>query len=581
MNKTVTINISGIIFHIEEDAYERLSKYLNTIKSYFKDSDGRDEIMADIEARIAELLREKVSNVKQVVMMNDVDHVISVMGKPEDYTGEASDEGDTGRENTSSATNEDDFIDFSKKKRRRVFRDPDDKVIGGVCSGIASYFDFDPLWLRLGLVGFTLLGGAGILIYIILWIVIPIAKTTAEKLEMRGEKVNINNIKKTVEEEMGNLKQKAKDFEKEVKNFSSPENRAKVRTGTERFADFMTSLFGGIFKVLGKIIAVVMIFIGVIFTIGLFSTVFGVAHIGWDNSFEWMNLVLPNEGQFVLTMITLILFLGIPFIMLIYAGIRVLLGIRERNKYVNIGATSLWAIGVGLMIWVVINFVVEFRENSYITEVYKIDTKSDTLYLKAEDSGEGWNQDAPPFRKKRRSFNNRDIDFVKIDEKVVRFGFPDLSVETSEDDTFRIEIVRYAHGTDKKSASNRAKNIRYKDPSVVDSMVIFDEVCYFPTSDKWRGQDVKIIVKVPKGKAVFLGKSIKNVIYDVENIHDVWDGDMLNRTWIMKEEGLDCLDCKGLDLENGEIHIRDGEKEIHIKTPGIPPPPPPAPEKHS
>src|SRR3989304_2523326 len=163
MKKTITMNLSGIIFHIEEDAYETLSKYLNTIKGYFKDSDGGDEIMADIESRIAEMLSEKLNTGKQAILIADVEEVIAIMGKPEDYAGE----------NSNSETKEETKTEEQageRKRRRRVFRDPDEKILGGVCSGIANYFDFDPLWLRLGWVVLTLLGGAGILIYIIIWI---------------------------------------------------------------------------------------------------------------------------------------------------------------------------------------------------------------------------------------------------------------------------------------------------------------------------------------------------------------------------------------------------------------------------
>ena len=136
------MNLSGIIFHIEEDAYDMLNKYLSTIKGYFKDSDGRDEIMSDIESRIAEMLQEKVNKTKQAVLMSDVESVISVMGKPEDFAGE-----NESSENKQSASSENNTYS-PNTTRRRVFRDPDDKVLGGVCSGISSYFDFDPIWLR-------------------------------------------------------------------------------------------------------------------------------------------------------------------------------------------------------------------------------------------------------------------------------------------------------------------------------------------------------------------------------------------------------------------------------------------------
>lgn len=200
MNKTVTINISGIIFHIEEDAYDKLSKYLSTIKGYFSKTDGGNEIMSDIEARIAEMLQSKTSAVKQVVLMADVDSVIEAMGKPEEFA-----EGHTEKEEQ-----EDESFQSSEPIKKRLFRDPDNKAVGGVCSGIAAYFDVDIVWIRLAMFLLIFFGGLSLWVYIILWIVIPEAKTTAEKLAMRGEKIDINNISKTVKEEAEQLKQRAK-----------------------------------------------------------------------------------------------------------------------------------------------------------------------------------------------------------------------------------------------------------------------------------------------------------------------------------------------------------------------------------
>ena len=146
MNKTVTTNIGGFIFHIDDIAYEKLSQYLNTIKGYFKQSEGRDEIIGDIEARIAEMFREKTGNTKQVVTMKDVDEVIAVMGQPEAFAGE----GDAQSSFSESATSASE-PSSARKGRRRIFRDPDEKILGGVCSGISAYFDIISWLLNLAI----------------------------------------------------------------------------------------------------------------------------------------------------------------------------------------------------------------------------------------------------------------------------------------------------------------------------------------------------------------------------------------------------------------------------------------------
>src|ERR1043166_3707171 len=245
MKKTITMNLSGIIFHIEEDAYDKLNKYLSTIRGYFKDSEGRDEIMNDIEARIAEMLQEKVSNTKQAVLMPDVESVIAVMGKPEDFAG-SEESSDEKKEEPREKQN---YSSSGSNRRRRVFRDPDDKVFGGVCSGISNYFDVDPLWLRAAFAIAFFVFGSGLLLYIILMIIIPKAKTSAEKLEMRGEKVDINNIGKVVNEEF-------EDFKKRMKEYDTKENREKVRTSTEKVGDFISDVFMNIVHILAKVFSV-------------------------------------------------------------------------------------------------------------------------------------------------------------------------------------------------------------------------------------------------------------------------------------------------------------------------------------
>ena len=566
MNKTVTINISGIIFHIEEDAFEKLSKYLGTIKSYFKDSDGRDEIMADIESRIAEILKEKIGSGRQVVLMTDVEHVVSIMGKPEDYAGES----ETGTEENKKE--EEPVIDFSKR-RRRVFRDPDDKVLGGVCSGISNYFDIDPLWLRLALVIITLLGGAGFLIYIILWIVIPKAKTTAEKLEMKGEKVNINNIKRSVEEELEHLNKKGKDMKEDIKNFSGPENREKVKSGVDKCLDFIASVGTSFLRVFAKIIAVVLIIIGVVFIIALVSSVFGVSNFGSSNSSEWMGVIFNSSSEYDMAWIALTMILGIPFIMLVYGGFRLLLGIKERNRIVGISATVLWVSGLALGLYCGLDLATEFAETGRTREIVTVSTSSDTLILRGiEPSDQEMGEDDSRIRRKiRKSGNNQDWEFINMEEKLVRFGCPDISIEKAGGDSFQIEIIRYAQGFDKKDALNRARGINYQAPAIQDSIVEFLPVASFSTSDKWRAQDIKIIIRVPVGKSVFLSKSVKHMVYNIENVHDILDSDMLNHVWTMTEDGLNCGNCEGIDIHgdkveihDGEIHIKDGDREIHI-----------------
>ncbi len=183
MKKTLTANISGTVFHIEEDAYDRLHRYLNTIRSQFTGTDGREEIMADIESRIAELFTERLDGRRQVVSIDDVEHVIGIMGQPEDYmVGEnaGGEQRSTGSERSDKGPNWT-MGEAGRRSGKRLFRDPEDKWVGGVLGGVGAYFNIDPLILRLIYLVFLFLG-FGFILYLILWIVVPKADSAADML---------------------------------------------------------------------------------------------------------------------------------------------------------------------------------------------------------------------------------------------------------------------------------------------------------------------------------------------------------------------------------------------------------------
>jgi phage shock protein PspC (stress-responsive transcriptional regulator) len=187
MKKTITINLGGIVFHIDEDAYQVLDKYLKTLGDFYSGDPASSEILEDIEARMAELFRERLD--REVITLENAEEVIGILGYPEDLI-----------EEDPSAV----YEQVQHSRYRRIYRDPDNRILGGVCGGLGAYFNIDPLVFRLLFVVITLAGGAGVLLYIIFWIVVPEAKTTAQKLEMRGKPVNVSNIGKTVKEESTN-----------------------------------------------------------------------------------------------------------------------------------------------------------------------------------------------------------------------------------------------------------------------------------------------------------------------------------------------------------------------------------------
>ncbi len=560
MNKTVTINISGIIFHIEEDAFDKLSKYLSTIKGYFSKTDGGNEIMSDIEARIAEMLQGKTSAIKQVVLMADVDSVIETMGKPEEFVDGATESSNEEQENDYSTTTE--------GVKKRLFRDPDHKAVGGVCSGIANYFDVDLVWIRLAMFLLVFFGGLSLWVYIILWIVIPEAKTTADKLAMKGEKIDINNISKSVKEEAEQFKNRVNKFGKDIREG----NNQSTHNFFDKLGNFLKEFLIMFTKFFARIIGLVLLIFGVMFMLGLISSVFGFSIVGANTELsDWINLFFMERSHYIMGLIGVALFFGIPFLMMIYGGVKLLFKIHYSNRWLNISAGMMWLVGLITCLFVGISTGKDFSESAKIKEPVILNTTRDTLYLSAAKGSELYQQigvneedlDDYDGNGNHRRIYRRNSDYIvaKTEGKKFIVGYARLNILQASGDKFELYVIKKARGVDKRAAAERAKVITYK-ITQDDSTIVFNEIFTVAANEKFRKQDIEVILKVPKGKVVFLDKSLTNIIYDIENVHNTYDGDMVNRRWLMGANGLECVDCAGLDFD-------DEDKD------GLPKPPPP------
>lgn len=190
MKKTLTVNLGGTVYHIDEDAYNLLDNYLNNLRYHFRKEEGADEIVRDMETRIAELFDEYIRTGQQVITIEQVEAVIARMGKPEELN---TDDNDEKKEEKTSHT-------YGNGTARRLFRNPDDRILGGVLSGLSAYFGWDVTWIRIGVLVAGCFVQGLILAYLIAWIIVPLAKTATEKLQMRGEPINMENIGRTVTE---------------------------------------------------------------------------------------------------------------------------------------------------------------------------------------------------------------------------------------------------------------------------------------------------------------------------------------------------------------------------------------------
>jgi len=370
MKKTLTVNLGGTVYNIDEDAYRLLDDYLNNLKIHFRKQQGADEIIDDIEARISELFSEKIAGGKQVITISDVEEIIVRLGKPEDFEDQE-DEVNTGKsagtngENNSrnsseknnetnsnakeqSAQNKQQEQPYSSRTshvKQRLYRDPDHKMLGGVAAGIAAYLDWDVTLVRILMVFFVFIPYTPVIIaYLIAWIVIPEAQTAAEKLSMRGQAVTIENIGKTVTD----------GFEKVANNVNDYVNSEKPRTLLQKIADVIISVAAFLFKLFLAALVIVccpVLFVLAIVFISLIVCAIGLAIGGGAFIFnlipaiDWDPIITISPFLTIAGTMGGVLLIGIPLVGLVYTIFRQLFNWTPMGAGVKWSLFAFWLIG--------------------------------------------------------------------------------------------------------------------------------------------------------------------------------------------------------------------------------------------
>jgi len=534
MNKTININLGGIFFHIDEVAYQKLKNYLNAIRrSLSDDPKGRDEIITDIELRIGELLSDKVKDVRQVINEGDIDEVIEVMGKPEDYMVDE------------EVFSDDNYSSYSNTKSKKLYRDGDDKFLGGVSSGIAHYFNIDVIWVRLGWLIAAFGFGFGFILYLILWILLPQANTTAEKLEMEGEDVNISNIEKKIKEELSEVSERVKnginDATDKVKNADYKKYKEKAKSGSQDVVDTLGKVLTTLFMVIGKFIGVILIIISVATIFALLISLVTAGSIDFfheDWYYQQFNVInssgLPLWGISIMTFILV----GIPFLFLFLLGIRILSNNkRSVGRVTKLSLLGIWLVALLMMLFYGSRqFVQSAFEGSVIEKRELAFMPTDTLDIKILDnenlSGESYLKHRWGYR---LVYDENNVE--KIYSNDIRFNI----FQTDANDPY-IKINKRSKGRSKIAARENAGNIGYDFTRSGEDLLLNG---YFLTEieNKFRDQSLKIDLYLPVNQVVFLDKSMRSFLHDVENVQNIYDRDMPKHYYKMTGDGLSCLDC--------------------------------------
>ncbi len=636
MKKVININFQGRVVPIEETAYDILKQYVESLRSFFANEEGCDEIINDIEGRIAELFAETLKKGSTCITDDNVNAIINSMGRPQDFeddeTKVQSQLGSTGgdqkqQQSSSSNTNE----SFADEKSRRLFRDENHKVFGGVCAGIANHFGIDRILVRvLFILGFgiafipylilwvaipstasTVIGSArkrlfrnpdekfiagvcsglgnyfginawiprvlflipflslftswshwGILnfpnflnlsfspgatlIYIILWLVLPEAKTTSEKLEMKGEKVDLNSIKNTIQQDMQGFGERAQQFGKEMgtkaqeigvklgeqgKQFSK-EAGAVAGTAVRKTGTTFGDIIALIFKIIAYfILAVVLIaVVGALFGLGIAVT----------SLLPLKSYFIADGWQSILLWGTFIFFIWVPVIGIITWIVRRIAKIKSNSNLMRYTFVALWFIGLFCFIGLIASISNDFNYHNNPSESTLILTNPETDKLELKYISDN-----------KYYFNNIFLHlepFASIDEDTAYVRNINIRILKSDNDSFRVTMLKTAYGATKEDAEKRVVNMNFE-INQKDSALLFDRGIPVTKTDKFRNQAIYVTVYVPVGKRIQVDGSLgwgSDVHIAFGNDMDYWDWKNDdngynwddNKEYVMTEKGL-------------------------------------------
>ncbi|GAB1857191.1 PspC domain-containing protein [Flavobacteriaceae bacterium MHTCC 0001] len=578
MNKTVNINLAGIFFHIDEDAYLKLQRYLEAIKRSFTDSQGRSEIIADIEARIAELFNERVENDKQVIRITEVDEVIAIMGQPEDYLVDNEifeDEPQNTYRPKSTST-------------KKLYRDTDNSYVGGVSSGLGHYFGVDAIWIRLAWVLLVAGAGTGILLYILLWILVPEAKTTAEKIMMTGEPVNISNIEKkikdgfeTVTETVGDVAKNVSDsVSNAAKKVDVKKSASSIKSSSRTFFETLGDVVMFFFKLFAKFIGALLIFIGAIVLLGLIISLFtvGISDAVHIPGFDVVDAANAANTPVWLVSLLILFAVGVPFFFLFYLGLKIL--VNNLKSIGNIAKFSLLGIWIIAIIGLVIMGIKQASEHAFDANVIKKEqlniTAKDTVFIKMVGNDNYYRSKHGHLYRNTNSFK---LVYDENDEKIIYSSDIRLIVRSTKDSLASLSIEKKAEGSDYLIAKKRAEQINYN-YTLTGNELLLNAYLTTDFENKYRDQEVELILYLPEGSVLYADDNTYSFHRNHPNYDDILDNGMEKHYLKIMHNDAKCLDCDEDDFEvnvdtekvkidKDGIEIRDNEDRVSISGKGI------------
>ena len=584
MNKNISINISGVIFHIDEDAYNLLKTYLDSIHHYFASFEGSNEIISDIESRIAEIFLSKLNQTKQVIILEDVESLIRTMGSVKDFKAaeeEIKDEApyeehEDDYSSSSASTVKKLYRDVNRRiisgvaagiaryfgidplwirlilillvlgsygivliiyiilwivlpedssltddiKVKKMYRNPQDKVLGGVSSGIAAYFGVDVTFVRILFIIFTFLGGSGLIAYIILWIILPEARTLTDRMQMEGDPITLSNIESNIKKSLN-----VRHDEEEsllVKVILFPFRLiAVVVNGLARFLGPLLIFLLDFIRVIAGFLLILTGFLVLLSLLIIAGVIAGLWPV-WNMDAVWLTgipvEVLANTFPVVTAVATFFL-LAIPALFILLSGISMIAQRVVFNAMTGWTLLALFFISIVVTALNVPLLIKDFQERGEHQVVQTYDIGDKTAVIKLHEVG------------------------------MDKYDVTDLEIRGHEGPGYKLVQIFKSRGSSRKEAAENAQQVKY---NVVqqDSLLIFDSNIQFENDADFRAQRLEMTLYVPYGKEFVMDRSIRYILENTLYPYGYTIRDLENNRWVFTEDELKCVTCPAREEEN-------------------------------
>jgi phage shock protein PspC (stress-responsive transcriptional regulator) len=489
------------------------------------------------------------------------------MGQPEDYmVDEEIFEDEPKRTYTASR----------KSSTRKLYRDTENAYIGGVSSGLSHYFDIDPLWIRL--IWFLLFFGAGtgVLVYILLWILMPAAETTSEKLAMSGKPVNITNIEEKVKEGFSNVKESLDGVADRISNVDYDGIGNKVKHKSRSFFGALGNIVMFFFTIFAKFMGIILIIIGASTLIGLIVSLLsvGVVDIFHFDGIDMANVFYSSNLPIWVVSLLVLFAVGIPFFYIFILGLKILVNnLKSLGRTANFTLLALWLASIVTLAIFAAKEVAEFSREGEFTETIELNIKAnDTLYV------EMLNNEKYASNNHRR--NDFDIVYNENDVKQIYSSDVRFSVRSTSDSVAYMKVVKNARGRTYQAARDRAQSIDYNF-NQNNGRLTLDNYFLTDVENKFRDQDVKITLYMPEGSVIYSDESTRN-FRSWRYTSDIISHGKENHYLKIRYNDVDCLDCDeddtsieikaedaSFEMNSDKIEYKDGEVKATIDSSGI------------